>query len=201
MPFGLRNAAQTCQRFVDTIFRNCDFVFAYIDDIFVMSDSLDQHEHHLSIVLDKLKNHRLILNIEKCKLAKSKIEFLGYTIDKTGHSPLPERVEAIASYPKPHTVDELRRFIGMINYYHDCIPNLAEIQAPLTNFLRGSTKKKDKTELPWDETADLAFEKCKERLSNVTSLAFVSPDAPIVLKTDASSSAIGAALDQCEDNR
>lgn len=200
MPFGLRNAAQTCQRFIDTVFRGCNFVYAYIDDIFVMSDSWDQHEIHLRTVLEKLKENNLVLNVEKCVLAKEEIDFLGYQINNQGYRPLPHRVEAISSFPKPQTVDEMRRFIGMINYYHACIPNLARIQAPLTDFLRGSTKKKDKSKVVWTEIADLAFDNCVNSLVNATNLAFVSPDAPLVLKTDASNTAIGAALEQCENN-
>lgn len=200
MPFGLRNAAQTCQRFLDTIFRGDDFVFSYIDDIFIMSESTDQHEAHLRVVFNKLRENNLVVNLDKCSLAKERIEFLGFHIDQNGYSPLPQKVEAINNFPKPQTIEELRRFIGMVNYYHSCIPGLANIQVPLTNFLRGSTKKKDKSKVPWDDTANSAFVQCKNSLSNVTRLAFPAPDAPLVLKTDASSSAIGAVLEQCVEN-
>lgn len=200
MPFGLRNAAQTCQRFLDSIFRDCEFVFAYIDDIFIMSGSLDEHERHLRIVFDKLKQNNLVISLEKCCLAKERIEFLGFSISKEGYTPLPEKVQAITSYPKPETIEQLRRFIGIINYYHKSIPGLARLQAPLTDFLRGSTKKKDKSQVPWDEKSELAFSQCKESLAAATNLAFIAPDAPLILKTDASSTAIGAALEQCVNN-
>lgn len=55
MPFGLKNATQTCQRHLDSIFRDLDYVFCYIDDIFIASDSEEQHRQHLKTVLDRLR--------------------------------------------------------------------------------------------------------------------------------------------------
>ncbi|XP_034936590.1 uncharacterized protein [Chelonus insularis] len=116
-----------------------------------------------------------------------------------GYKPPQKRVEAIKNYPKPKTVSELRRFVGMINYYRCCIPRLAEKQVPLTEYLKKSLKN-DKTIIEWSEKATKAFEESKDSLVKVTLSAYISLDAPLSLTTDASDAAICASLEQLEDN-
>ena len=68
MPFGLRNAAQTFQRFIDAITRDLDFVYAYIDDILVASTNENEHKEHLKMVFDRLQQNGITINVNKCKL-------------------------------------------------------------------------------------------------------------------------------------
>jgi hypothetical protein len=63
--FGLRNAAQTF-RFMDDTLRGLDFCFAYLDDILVFSQSLEEHEQHLSTLFSQLQRYRIINNLAKC---------------------------------------------------------------------------------------------------------------------------------------
>ena len=92
MSFGLRNAAQTFQRFIDDILKDLDFCFAYIDDILIYSKSPEEHEQHLRTVFAPLQNYGILLNISKCVFHVSEISFLGYKISSAGSQPLPEQI-------------------------------------------------------------------------------------------------------------
>ena len=69
MPFGLKNAAQSFQRLVHTIFRGVSFIFKYLDDILIFSHSLDEHQVHLRQVLALLEENGLVINPAKCVFA------------------------------------------------------------------------------------------------------------------------------------
>ena len=80
MPFGLRNASQTFQRHIDSIFSDLNFVTAYIDDILIFSIDEDSHKQHLKEVFKRLSNNKLRISVGKCDFFKE-IEFLGCTIN------------------------------------------------------------------------------------------------------------------------
>lgn len=195
MSFGLRNAAQTFQRFMDEILRDLDFAFPYIDDILIASRNHDEHERHLKQVLERLRDHGAILNSAKSVFGVSEVEFLGYRVTANGTSPIPEKVSAIQSFTQPKTLKELRRFLGMINFYRRYLPDAAKIQAPLHKLLSG-TNIKANTPIDWNDELELAFNKCKESLVNATLLAHPDPTAELMLVCDASEIAIGSVLQQ-----
>lgn len=195
MTFGLRNAAQTFQRYVDAALRGLDFVFVYIDDILVGSRDEEQHAKHLRIVFERLREFGLSLNVSKCVFGQPTVKYLGHLISSEGSIPLPERVEAIKSYPKPANIDELRRFLGMLNFYRNFLPHAAPIQSPLNACITGA-KKNDKRPVPWDPASEEAFEKSKELLANATLLSHPLENATLALQCDASDTAMGAVLQQ-----
>ncbi|GBM60159.1 Retrovirus-related Pol polyprotein from transposon 297 [Araneus ventricosus] len=93
MTFGLRNAAQTFQRFIDQILRGLD-CFAYLDDILVASEDLAKHKVDLEKVFNRLKDYHLKINLEKCIFGQETIQFLGFQVSPGGVSPLLDRVKA-----------------------------------------------------------------------------------------------------------
>ncbi|XP_066591906.1 uncharacterized protein [Prorops nasuta] len=185
MPFGLKNATQSFQRYINHVFRELEFVFVYVDDILVMSENKTQHETHLKAVFKVLKDSNLSINPHKCKLGREDIDFLGFKISKQGYLPSTERVEKILEYPRPETVVELRRFIGMINYYRRSMRKAALIQAPLNEYLK-SSRKNDRTPISWNAVSEEAFLLCKQRLAENTLLHFPSSGAKLRLTCDAS---------------
>ena len=199
MPPGLRNAAQTFQRHVDTLFRGMDFVACYIDDLLIMSHSHEEHVQHLRQVLDILDKSNLTINFKKCQIGKEELLYLGYSISAKGFQPPQNKVQAIMEYPKPETIMELRRFIGIINHFCHCIPHAAEIKAPLTVFLKNA-RKNDRRKINWTPEADRAFEACKQSIVEATCMSFLDPTSPLKLTTDASDIAIGASLEQKVNN-
>ena len=190
-PFGLRNAAQTFQRFIDDILRGLDFVFAYVDDLLVASSSPEEHESHLELLFQRLKNSGVVINQAKCVFGLPQVRFLGHQIDAQGISPLPEKVSDITSFPLPETVNQLRRFLGMLNFYRRFLPHCAQQLLPLTQLLQGNPKS-----ITLTPEACHAFSTAKEALADVTLLAHPNPTAPLFLSADASNSAVGASLQQ-----
>lgn len=140
MAFGLRNAAQTFQRYINSALGDLDFAFSYIDDILIASSSVAEHEKHLRIVFERLIEYSLRINVDKCSFGLSEMEFLGFTINKDGIKPTNEKVKAIIEFPKPETIVELRRFLGLVNFYRRNLPHAAKRQKPLNEFLHESKK-------------------------------------------------------------
>nr|VZI15310.1 unnamed protein product [Spirometra erinaceieuropaei] len=84
MPFGLLNAAQTFQRFIDHVLRGLPFVYAYIDDLLVTSRNEEEHKEHLALVFDRLDKFNVVINPSKCVLVVPSLEFLGHQVDSEG---------------------------------------------------------------------------------------------------------------------
>ena len=89
MPFGLKNAAQTFQRLMDSVLRDLPFVFVYLDDILGASASVDEHLSRLRALFTRLSQHGLIINPAKCQFGVFYIDFLGHRVTKGGAAPLP----------------------------------------------------------------------------------------------------------------
>lgn len=191
MPFGLRNAAQTFQRFMDLVTCDLEFVFVYLDDILVASSSEQEHMEHLRRLFQCLKDNGLVINTAKCKFAVSELKFLGHSVSAMGLKPLKERIEAICDFPQPKTVKQLQRYLGMINFYRRFIKDIAQVLIPL--YILTNKKK-----LEWSDTAQDAFEKSKTALTNFTMLMFPKSKSRLSLAVDASETAAGAVL-QRED--
>lgn len=193
MSFGLRNAGQTFQRFIDEVLAGLDFCFPYIDDILVFSTSLDEHKHHLRQLFRRLSEHGLVVNSSKSVFGESTVTFLGYEVSKDGTRPLPERITALQNYPLPKTARELRRFLGMVNFYRRFLKSAAAYQAPLHDALSGL---KGNQPVVWTAELEQAFVDSKNALSETTLLSHPDSQAPLGLFTDASNIAIGSALMQ-----
>lgn len=193
MPFGPKNAGQTFQRFLQGIFNDLDYAACYVDDICVASSNEKEHIEHLREVFGRLRKHGLIINVDKCQLGRSSVNFLGYQLSGTGVNMQPEKVKAIVEYPLPKTVNELRQFLALMNYYRRFIKHASEIQRPLNHFLKGN-KKNDKTIIQWNDEARSAFSRCKTAINAASELQYHDPDSDIVLMVDASNTGIGGAL-------
>ncbi|XP_055920305.1 uncharacterized protein LOC129951950 [Eupeodes corollae] len=195
MPFGLRNAAQTFQRFMSQVTKGLDFVWVFVDDILVSSKSSDDHEKHLRTLFQRLEEYGLRIKTSKCIFGASKLQFLGFDISKEGIQPSQSRVEAITNFPEPTSIKSAQRFVGMVNYYHRFIPHLARILAPIYNHL-SSLEKDKKRKFTWPAECQEVFSKAKSELAKVTLLNHPRENAKLSITTDASNTDIGAVLQQ-----
>ena len=195
MCFGLRNAGQTFQRFMDEVLRGLDCCYGYLDDVLVASPDPETHKTDLKRVFERFSDYGIEINVEKCEFGKAEIHFLGFQVSGDGVSPLPDKIKALQEYKLPETVDQLRRFLAMLNFYHRFIKNAASVQACLHELTKGKTKK-DKTPIVWSETTKAAFNECKQILANSALLAHPVPNSSLSLVTDASDVSIGAVLHQ-----
>ncbi|CAK1591628.1 unnamed protein product [Parnassius mnemosyne] len=199
MAYGLRNAAQTFQRFMDEVLRGLDFCFGYLDDILVYSSNSTQHQQHLRQLFQRLTEYGVLINTNKCVFGQSEVDFLEYKVSAAGIQPLDAKVQAIREFPPRKTVKELRRFLGMVNFYRRLIPNAATIQAPLNQMLAGP-KTKGSQRINMTPALLEAFNNCKNSLSEATLMVHPDSQAGLAIHTDASDSAIGAVLQQYQDN-
>ena len=197
MPFGLKNAGSTFQRFMDQILGHIPNASLYLDDILLASESEESHMKDLEEVFKILAEYGLKINIEKCKFAVDKLTFLGYEVSADGIKPPSDRVEAISNCAKPTSSTELRRFMGMINFFRPMIPDAANISLGLTELLKNHPKSKT---LPWSDEAEKSFNALKQALIDCPTLKFPSPEASDYhIVTDSSNYAVGAALYQIID--
>lgn len=195
MQFGLCNASQTFQRFMNKILGDLDFVVTFIDDVYIASESEEEHKEHVRIVFDRLKQNGLVINVAKCKFAQPEVEFLGYLVNSTGIKPLPSRVRAITEYVRPSTVKELRRFLALVNVYKRFIPKAVDMQLDLRRMIPDN-RKNDNRMLSWDDSTTAAFERCKNSLAETALLYYPDSTKQLALMIDASNTAAGAVLQQ-----
>lgn len=197
MPFGLRNAAQTFQRFMNQVLRGLDFVFGYLDDTLVASKDEDEHREHLRILFERLEEYGVTIHPAKCVFGVDSLDFLGHHISADGIRPTEEKVQTIQNFPTPNSVKQLQRFVGMVNYYNRFIPNLAQIFAPFHDHLALIQKlPKSKNKFFWTDECESAFKQTKELLVELTMLAHPRENAKYSVSTDASSTSVGAVLQQ-----
>lgn len=195
--FGLVNAPQTFMRFMHEVLRGLPFCYVYLDDILCFSKDAAEHKEHLRVIFQRLSAYGLKLNVSKCVFGVTELEFLGHLISPEGVRPLQSKVQAVLDFKLPSTIGNLRKFLGLINFYRRFLPHAADDQAFLSEFLKGSSgKRNSKKQIAWTPIATEAFKKCKEALANATLLAHPSPTAPLALHVDASDYAIGGALHQ-----
>lgn len=195
MQFGLSNAAQSFQRFMHAVTRDLEACFVYIDDVLIVSENEEEHMKHLDTLFQRLTENGLVINLNKCQFGLPAVNFLGHTISPDGISPIQEKVKTITDFPTPKTAQELRRFLGMLNYYRRFLKNSISTQIKLFDFTSGY-KKNDKRILNWTPELTAAFEECKTQLANATLLVHPDPEAKIAVMVDASDTAIGASLQQ-----
>lgn len=187
MPFGLRNAAPTFQRFMDFVLRGLPGVSVYIDDILITSDTFDEHLQRVEKVLRCLKDSGLRVNAGKSIWCQPQINYLGFQITSGGYGPSGERTQALRAASPPRNADQLRRILGMYNFYRLHIPNFAKIAAPLYDRLK---------DFKWDIIAQEAFVQLQKSLEDTTLLTQPKTNIPFTIHTDASAQAIGGVISQ-----
>lgn len=192
VPMGLAVGAQTLTRLLDSIFHDVKFryVFNYLDDLLVYSESFEEHLEHLEEVMTRLRRAGLTVNPEKVSFARSEISFLGHLVSSKGVCIDPARTQAIREFPPPRDAKGIARFVGMVNFYRRFIPNIAEVAAPLNALRRKGAK------FAWGEAQQTAFDVLKEAIMQPPVLAMPDFDRKFVLQTDASSLAVAAVLSQ-----
>lgn len=200
MTFGLRNAAQTFQRFIDEITRDLPFVYCYLDDVLVASSSYEEHMRHLETLCNRFRDYGICINPSKCVFNVPSVAFLGFEVSAAGILPLPDRVQTLLDLERPRTFKSLRRFLGAINYYRRFIRKAAWPQALLTSALN-SCRGNENQPIVWTPELGQAFSQCKSDLANSTLLAHPLSDAPLLLFVDASDVALGGALEQVHNGK
>ncbi len=141
MPFGLKGAPLTFQRTMNNIFGDMlgNSLYIYLDDIIIASEDTASHMENIKSVLKRLQEIGLKLKLTKCKFLKPRIKFLGHEVDEQGIHTVEDKVAAVAKFPQPKTVENVRSFLSLAGYYRPFIKNFAARANPLTQLLKKDT--------------------------------------------------------------
>ena len=135
VPFGLTNAPSVFMSLMNGLFHSYldRFVLVFLNDILIYSKSEKEHEEHLRLVLQCLRDNQLYANATKCDFFQSEIQYLGHVISGEGISVDPAKIQAIVDWPTPTTVSEIHSFMGLVGYYHKFVQNVSRIAHPITS--------------------------------------------------------------------
>ncbi len=191
LPMGLCNSPDIFQEKINSLMAGLEFVRAYLDDLLIISKkSFEEHLEHLEQAFTRLSEAGLKVNASKSAFCTTELEYLGYIINRQGVRPTTKKVEAILKLEKPKNRRQIRRFIGMVNYYSDMWPHRSETLAPLTALTSKTTKWK------WTKECDKAFEQMKKIIAQETMLAYPDFSKSFTIHTDASKLQLGACISQ-----
>jgi hypothetical protein len=192
MSFGLTNAPAFFMDLMNKVFMDYldTFVVIFIDDILVYSKSEAEHEKHLKLVLQRLREHKLYAKLSKCEFWIDKVPFLGHVISKGGIAMDPGKVKDVLDWEVPHTVKEVCSFLGLAGYYRRFIENFSKIVKPLTSLL---VKRVD---FSWTDERQMAFDGLKKRLTTVPVLTLPDQSKRFTVYCDALKDGLGCVLMQ-----
>ncbi|KAJ8657630.1 hypothetical protein O0I10_006696 [Lichtheimia ornata] len=193
-PFGLKPISSTFQRTMNIIFHDLPHVLTFVDDIIIFSNTLEEHAQHVAEAIERLTSVNLILNPNKCHFAQESVYLLGFCVSAQGIGLDPRKVANVQEWPVPRTGKDVQRFLGVINYFRESIPNAASRMAPL-NKLRLEHRLDDL----WNDSAQAAFIDLKRVLLHAPILSYPNLKHPFQVATDASHTGIGAVLYQIID--
>lgn len=199
LAFGLKNSGiafqKTMQELLHPIAPNN--IIIYIDDILILSETFEDHLELVKKVLTTLAIYNLKIKLSKCEFFKEQVNFLGHIIDRTGIRKSPEFVQKVLDVPLPKTAEELRSFLGLVNYQRKYVPYCSEVIKPLTKL----TSQPNKTTLDLTDNQIESIDKVKDLIKEDITLSYPDYDspAPLELFVDASSTGTGACLTQGKD--
>ena len=190
--FGLTNAPATFQAAMNKMFaaQLGKSVLVYLDDIIIYSRTADEHLSHLDEALSTLQQHGFKAKLEKCDFNKPELKFLGHIVGRHGLKVDPDKVRVVKDWPAPSNLKQLRRFLGLANYFRRFIQGYSSLVAPLTALTS------EKTPWLWAPACHSAFEAVKQALITAPILALPDMEKPFEVWSDASLYGTGAVLFQ-----
>ncbi|XP_055633584.1 uncharacterized protein K02A2.6-like [Toxorhynchites rutilus septentrionalis] len=188
--FGINCAPEIFQRIMCEMLAGTEGVVVYIDDVVIWGSTVDEHDERLRMVMDILEENHAFLNKEKCLFRVKELKILGFKVSVDGISPTDDKVSAIQNFRMPETKEEVRSFLGLINFVGQFIPHLSSRTEALRTFIRGEVE-------TFGKEQQKAFDDLRNELSSaVHRLGFFDPKDQTELYVDASAVSLGAVLVQ-----
>jgi hypothetical protein len=162
MPFGLINAPSNFMRLMNEFSKDFigKFVIVYLDDILIFSKTEEEHLRHLTLVMRRLQQQKLLINLKKSSFMKTNLIYLGFVISSNELKMDPEKVRAIKEWSSPRNIFEVRSFHGIASFYRKFIRNFSGICASMMD-----TVKKIHKSFHWTEDVDKSFKLLKEKIT------------------------------------
>jgi hypothetical protein len=196
MPFGLTGAPATFQRFMNDTLREFLDVFcnAYMDDILVYSRTRTEHERHLRLILEKLREAGLHVKIEKCHFFQTEVKFLGLIVGTSGVRMDPEKIRTIVEWKQPRNVTDIKSFTGFAGFYRRFIKNFSKILAPITAL------EKKGIQFRWTDECQQSFDYLKAEFTKEPILRAFDWEQVTTVETDSSDYVSAGAMSQPDEN-
>ena len=188
--FGINSAFEIFQKKIELVITDCPGAKNISDDILIWGSTQEEHDKNLTTVLQRLLEHGLRLNREKCIFSVYKLIFAGHLLTANGIKPDQAKTDAILHIKPPTNVTEVRSFLGLVNFCNRFIKDFATISEPI----RRLTRKKQP--FIWKLEQQTAFDKLKQALQDPQIMAYYNPNAKIKLIVDASPFGLGGILSQ-----
>jgi hypothetical protein len=187
MSFGLTNASAYFVYLMNKVFMKYldKFVVVFIGDILVYSRSEEEHEEHLCLVLQKLRDHKLYAKLSKCEFWLKQVAFLGHIISKGGISVDPSKIQDVSSWNEHTSVGNIWSFLGLAGYYWRFIEGFSKISKPMTELLEKDKKFK------WTLACEANFQELKKRLTTAPILVMPDMEKSFSIYYDVSGQGLG----------
>ncbi|UYV68110.1 hypothetical protein LAZ67_5003085 [Cordylochernes scorpioides] len=198
MIFGLANAPAEFQRLMQTVLGPLlnKKAFCYLDDVIIPAKDWREMIERLREVLERIRSAKLTLKPSKCEFGRREVEFLGYVISTGGLKPGPRKIKAIEEFPEPKNVHDIRRFLGLTNFFRRFVKDFARKAEPLSRL----TKKGSQFE--WKEEQRRSFGGLRKDLVEYPVLAHYNPELKTEVHCDASAEGLaGMVLQMDEDGK
>jgi hypothetical protein len=166
------------------------FVLVFIDDILIYSKSREEHEEHLKLVLQVLREHQLYAKFSKCDFFQKQVHYLGHVISEEGVAVDPDKIKSIMDWPTPKDVSDIRSFMGLAGYYRRFIKGFSKIGFPITSLQKKGVK------FIWTSECEERFQELKYLLTNAPVLKIADPNKDFLVCTDACKEGLGGVLMQ-----
>lgn len=170
------------------LFADIKGLLIYMDDFLIHASSVEEHNQILSRVLERAKEVGLRFNKGKSNILKTKIKFIGHYFSENGVEPDDVKIASILQMPVPTNVQELQRFLGMVNYLGQFIENLSAKNKHLRDLLKNDTL------WQWGAAQENEFNNLKKEITNAPVLTFYDTQKKLTLSVDASKFAMGAVI-------
>ena len=199
LPMGLCQSPNFFQLLMDRILNHLTFesVLCYLDDVCIASETFSEHMQKLHEVLLRFESSGLKLGPSKCKFGFKSCIFLGHEISAHGIHPPANKIEIIKNFPVPKNAKELKRALGLFNWFRKFIRNYSAIASPLYMYYL----LKKNVPYVWSKTCDDSFQQLKDSLVNSSALLFPRYDQEFRLAVDSCSMGIGFMLYQYDENQ
>ena len=181
-PMGLLGCPASFQRLMESVVKGIDNVLVYIDDLLVHSDSHERQLDILEQLFQRLVQHGIKVNLDKCVFGNKNVSYLGFRLTDKGILPGMDKLKAIRDVPPPADVHQVRQFVGLCNFFRNHVKNFALIAAPLNKLL---TKQSEWKSGPLPADALKSFQELKAILLSEPVMSYPRRNRPYCLLTDA----------------